>query len=71
MQFATNARCQGCSATIISHLQQQFPNARFDLDLDSADKVLHVHGIPEDAETAAKVISAIEATGFKGSWISQ
>ena len=69
MEFKTNAKCEGCSSKIIAGLKSQFPNAEWSLDLDTADKILHCHGLPENAETAASVVKAIEATGFRGSWI--
>lgn len=69
MDFKTNAKCQGCVSAIIDAARKQFPDAQYHLDLDTVDKVLHVHGIPEDAETAAKIEQAIQATGFQGSWI--
>lgn len=69
MKFKTNARCQGCVAAIIEAAQKQFPDAQYHLDLDNVDKVLHVHGIPENAENAARLEQAIRATGFNGSWI--
>lgn len=71
MKFKTNAKCGGCKAAILEGVTKRFPNARWDLDLDSADKVLEVHGIPENAETAAQVEKAIEETGFKGSWMRE
>lgn len=71
MKFTTNARCGGCKAAILKGVQEKFPDAQWDLDLDSADKVLEVYGLPEDAETAAKVEAAIAETGFKGSWQRQ
>ena len=67
MKFSTNAKCGGCKAAIINGLQEKFPDARWSLDLESADKVLEVDGLPENAETAA----AIAETGFKGSWLRQ
>lgn len=71
MKFKTNAKCGGCKAAILEGVTKRFPNAQWDLDLDSADKVLEVHGIPENAETAAKVEKTIEETGFKGSWMRE
>ena len=41
------------------------------MELESADKVLEVHGLPENAETAAQVEKTIAETGFKGSWQRQ
>ncbi|MDE6009924.1 MAG: heavy metal transport/detoxification protein [Muribaculaceae bacterium] len=69
MKFKTNAKCGGCSATILKGMREHFPNQEWTLDLDSADKVLEMHGIPDDPEKAAEVEKAIAATGFKGSWI--
>ena len=69
MKFSTNARCAGCQKAILDAMNKKFPNAEWSLDLDSADKELEVHGIPEDAETAAQVIKTLEETGFKGSWL--
>lgn len=69
MKFKTNAKCAGCKSAIIAGVSKKFPDAQWDLDLDSADKVLEVHGLPEDGETAAKVEAAIAETGFKGTWL--
>lgn len=71
MQFKTNAKCAHCEATILEGMRSRFPNAQWSMDLNSADKVLEVHGIPEDAEHAAKVEAAIAETGFKGAWIQR
>lgn len=71
MKFKTNAKCGGCKTKILDAMNQKFPNAQWNLDLETADKVLEVHGIPEDSEHAAQVESAIAETGFKGSWIQQ
>ena len=69
MKFKTNAKCEGCSTTILAGMKKNFPNAEWSLDLNSADKVLECHGLPEDAEHAAQVEAAIAETGFNGSWI--
>lgn len=69
MKFKTNARCAHCEATILNHVRGVFPDAEWSMDLDSADKVLEVHGLPEDSEHAAKVEAAIAESGFKGSWL--
>ena len=50
-------------------MNSKFPNAQLSLDLDTADKVLEVHGLPEDTEHARQVEAAIAETGFNGSWI--
>lgn len=71
MQFKTNANCAHCEAQILAGMRSRFPNGQWSMDLESADKVLEVHGIPEDAEHAAKVEAAIAETGFKGSWIQR
>ena len=69
MKFKTNAKCEGCSSTILSAMNSKFPNAQWSLDLDTADKVLEVHGLPEDTEHSRQVEAAIAETGFNGSWI--
>jgi hypothetical protein len=71
MQFKTNAKCAGCSSAILNAMQTRFPNEKWTLDLNTADKVLECHGVPDDAEKAAQVIKTLEETGFKGSWITQ
>lgn len=71
MQFKTNAKCAGCSSAILNAMQTKFPNEKWTLDLNTADKVLECHGVPDDAEKAAQVIKTLEETGFKGSWITQ
>lgn len=70
MKFKTNAKCSGCSEKILNKVRSQFPNQEWSLDLDSADKILEMHGIPDDPEKAAEVEKAIVETGFKGSWIT-
>ncbi len=71
MQFKTNAKCAGCSSAILNAMQTKFPNEKWTLDLNTADKVLECHGVPDDAEKAAQVIKTLEETGFKGSWITR
>ena len=56
-------------SAILEGMKKKFPNAEWDLDLNSADKVLEVHGLPEDSEHAAQVEAAVAETGFTGSWI--
>lgn len=69
MRFQTDAMCNHCQKTILAEMNRRFPNMEWSLDLDSANKVLECHGIPDDAEMAQRVVSAIEETGFKGSWL--
>lgn len=71
MQFKTNIACKNCGAAVINAVKQKFPNAELEVDLESADKVLHVHGIPENSEYAAQVESAIKEAGFEGSWLTR
>lgn len=71
MKFKTNAKCAGCSARILSAMQEKFPDEEWSLDLESADKVLENHGVPDNADKAAQVVKTLEETGFKGSWITQ
>lgn len=69
MKFKTNASCKHCKTTIINRVHNLFPNAQLDMDLENADKILEVHGIPEDSEHAAQVVKALQETGFEGSWL--
>ena len=69
MKFKTNARCQGCKATIMNHIENRFPNMKWTMDLDSVDKILECHGVPDDSAQAAEIEKAIAETGFKGSWL--
>ena len=71
MKFKTNAKCAGCSTKILGAVRSKFPNQEWSLDLDSADKVLEMHGVPDDAAKAAEVVKTIEETGFQGSWLTR
>lgn len=71
MQFKTNAKCEDCVSSIKMAVKRKFPNAELSLDLQNADKVLHVHGIEETDENAAKIESAIKEAGFQGSWLTR
>ncbi len=71
MKFKTNAKCAGCSTKILGAVRSKFPDQEWSLDLDSADKVLEMHGVPDDADKAAEVVKTIEETGFKGSWLTR
>lgn len=71
MKFKTNAKCAGCSSAILNAMQTKFPDDKWTLDLNTADKVLECHGVPDDAGKAAQIIKTLEETGFKGSWITQ
>lgn len=71
MLFTVNAHDEATRDALLNHLQTQFPNARWNNNLQTADSYLEVHGIPEDAETAAQVIRSIEETGFKGAWVQR
>lgn len=65
MKFKTNAKCGGCSATILGAVRALFPDVQADLDLNSPDKILSVSGIPETAETGDRIVEAISAAGFR------
>lgn len=65
MKFKTNAKCGGCSATILAAVRTLFPQAEATLDLNSPDKILSILGIAENAEIADKIVKAIAAAGFQ------
>lgn len=71
MKFKTNAKCEDCMASIIKAVRTKFPNAELKFEEENTDKVLHVHGLPEDSVHASQVESAIKESGFDGAWISQ
>lgn len=70
MQIKTNAKCNDCVADIKQAVRRKFPDADLKLELETTDKVLHIHGIPEDSEHARQVEDAIKEAGFQGSWLS-
>ena len=71
MDFKTNAKCSDCMAAIKMALKRKFPDSELKLELESDDKVLHIHGLPEDSEHAAQVESAIKEAGFEGAWLTR
>lgn len=71
MDFKTNAKCPGCAQTISLALKRKFPDAELKFDLENADKILMVHGVPEDSQHAAQIESAIKEAGFEGSWLKR
>ncbi|MCH5231351.1 MAG: hypothetical protein J1F43_06100 [Muribaculaceae bacterium] len=70
MKLQTNAKCQDCVAAIKTAVKRKFPDADLRMELETTDKVLHIHGLPEDSTHAAQVESAIREAGFQGSWIT-
>lgn len=71
MIFKTNAECEHCKTTLLNHLQSKFPNENWSLNLENSDKVLEMHGVPDDEARAREVENAIAETGFKGTWMPQ
>lgn len=71
MDFKTNAKCQDCMAAIKQAVLRKFPDADLKLELETSDKVLHVHGIPEDSVHASQIESAIKEAGFQGAWLTR
>lgn len=71
MKFKTDASCGHCKATILKAMQAKFPDAQWDLDLDNADRILEVHGLPENEETASQIEKTLQETGFKGTRLRQ
>ena len=71
MRFKTNAKCEGCAEEITRAVKRKFPDAELKMLLETTDKVLEVHGVPEDSEHVAQVESAIKEAGFQGAWITE
>lgn len=63
IRFKTNARCAGCSSAIRKALADIAPEAEWDIDLTSPDRVLTYTGagVPD----AGAVMRAVEKAGFK------
>lgn len=64
MKFKTNAKCGGCTSTIIKGLKDIAPEDMWEFDLTSPDKVMTYKGDETDG-LAEKIVSAVEKTGFK------
>ena len=71
MKFKTDANCEHCMVAIQKAVNERFPNADLKFEIENSDKVLHVHGVPEDSEHAAQIESAIAEAGFKGTWLTR
>ncbi|MCH5239709.1 MAG: heavy-metal-associated domain-containing protein [Muribaculaceae bacterium] len=71
MQIQTNAKCRDCVSAIKKAVERKFPGAELEMELSTTDKILHIHGLPEDSEHAAQVESAIKESGFEGAWIQR
>lgn len=71
MKFKTNAQCEHCMASIEKAVRNKFPDAELKFEIENTDKVLNVHGVPEDSEHAARIESAIKEAGFEGAWIER
>lgn len=71
MLFTVNAQDEASRDALLNHIQEQFPNSRWQKDLTTTDQYLEVHGIPEDADSAAQVLKGIAETGFEGAWVKR
>lgn len=69
MKFKTNAKCGGCSATILKGVRAKFPEYEWSLNLDTPDKVLEMQGVADDPSLAAEVEKTISSVGFMGTWL--
>ena len=71
MKFKTNIKTVPEFEEMKQILQKKFPDATISMDEMNEDKVLHIHGLPEDSEHAAEVERNIEEAGFKGAWLER
>lgn len=60
MNFKTNAKCSGCEAAMRHKLNGIIKDNQWTLDLDSADKVLHVTA----DVTPELIVAALAEAGF-------
>lgn len=67
VQFKTNIKCSGCIAAVTPVLNELAGEGKWEVDLQSADKVLTV-SIEKASEQEIK--KAIENTGYKAEELS-
>ena len=71
MTFKTNDIAPDSLMAIEKKIQEKFPDALLEMNTESADNVLHVHGVPDDSLHAAELVRNIEEAGFKGAWLER
>lgn len=64
LKFKTNIKCMGCVETIKPQLDKLPEVKKWEVDLESQDKVLTVEAT--DEKTGQKVIDALKAAGYSG-----
>lgn len=64
LKFKTNIKCMGCVETIKPQLDKLSEVKKWEVDLESQDKVLTVEAT--DEKTGQKVIDALKAAGYNG-----
>lgn len=67
VQFKTNIKCTGCIAKVTPGLNETAGEDNWEVDLQSADKILTVSTEKTDAE---KIKEAIEKAGYKAEQVN-
>jgi copper chaperone len=63
VKFKTTIKCSGCVATVTPYLNEAVGANNWNVDLQSADKVLTVNTNQEDK--AGEVIKKLQEAGYK------
>lgn len=71
MKFKTNATSPDSYLAVRNKIQEAFPNANLEFQLEVTDRVMHVNGIPENTAHATQIENAIKEAGFTGSWLTR
>jgi copper chaperone CopZ len=67
VQFKTNIKCSGCIATVTPALNEAAGEKNWEVDLQSADKILTVS---TDQVSAEKIKAAVEKAGYKAEQVN-
>ncbi|WP_119080022.1 heavy-metal-associated domain-containing protein [Chitinophaga alhagiae] len=67
MQFKTNIKCSGCIAAVTPALNEAAGKDKWEVDLQSADKILTVSAERTEGQ---KIREAIEKAGYKAEQVA-
>ena len=71
MKFKLNTASSDSVLAIQEKIRKNFPDTELNFELETTDKVLHIHGVPDDHDYASRIESAIKESGYEGSWLTQ
>lgn len=64
LKFKTNIKCMGCVETVRPELEKLTEVKKWEVDLQSQDKILTVEATDSDAQQ--KVVDALKTAGYVG-----